>query len=200
MKYTKHVWGILAAFFFFTVLSAQPADQSARYRIKVWGMNIGEFRVSQKSEDGDTRIEAVTDVEVKMIFTYRVKYVQKSIYRNGSLWNSHVQTIKDDKINSDFWLKKTGDGYLLIDKGDSSYIRENITYSGSLLYFNEPRQVSSIFKERSGERQAIRNIAKNTYAILDEKGKKTNEYEYRDGVLYRASLVHSLAVIHLERI
>jgi hypothetical protein len=199
MKYTKYVWGLLIVFFFSPSVFAQSTDRTAKYHIRVLGMNIGEFTVNQKTMDKDISIQAITDVEVKIIFTYKVKYIQQSLYRQGSLWNSRVQTIKNGKVNSDIRLEKQGETYLLINDGDTTLIRDNITYSGSLLYFNEPSQVSYIYKERSGEKKPIKCIADHTYRITNGKDSRTNEYEYKDGMLVRAALIHPLAVIHLER-
>lgn len=200
MKHTKLIWGLLAVFFFLAPASAHPAEHTAKYRIRVLGMNIGEFLVTQKTSKEEISIKAVTDVKVKIIFTYRIKYVQETLHRNGSLWESHVQAIKDGKVNSDALLKKQGDSYLLVKDEDSTVIYDNICYSGSLLYFNEPSKVSSMYKERTGEKSNMKRIADHTYAMTNEKGHITNEYEYKDGVLERAALKHPLATIYLERI
>jgi hypothetical protein len=199
MKFTEYGLGLLIVFLFIAPVSAQSTQRTAKYHIRVLGMNIGEYTVTQETKDGDISIEAITDVEVKIIFTYRVKYLQHSLYRNGSLWNCHVQTIKNGKVNSDMHLEKQVETYLLVEDGDSTFIHDHITYSGSLLYFNEPMKVSTMYNERSGEKKPLKCIADHTYIITDEKDNKTNEYHYNDGVLTRAELKHPLAVIHLER-
>ena len=193
----KYVLGLLAVLFFITSAAAQSSERKVKYQIRVWGMNIGEFTVSQKTEGEDISIEAITDVEVKMIFTYRVKYIQQSLYRHETLWSSHVETLKNGKINSDTRLEKQGENYLLTQDGDSALIHDNITYSGSLLYFHEPVQIKDIYKERTGEKNSFRSIDDHTYAMVDEKDNKTNVYEYKNGVLVRAELIHSLATIQM---
>lgn len=199
MKHIQYGLLLLIVFLFIAPASAQPARQTAKYRLHVLGMNIGEYTVTQETMDGNINIKAITDVEVKIIFTYRVKYLQHSVYRNGSLWNCHVQTIKNGKVNSDMRLEKQGEAYLLVENGDSTVIHDQITYSGSMLYFNEPKKASLMYNERSGENKPLKRIADHIYMITDEKGNKTNEYHYQDGVLTHAELKHPLAVIHLER-
>jgi hypothetical protein len=179
---------------------AQSFTHSAKYQISVWGMNIGEFTVDQKKADEQLTIEAVTDVNVRMLFTYRVKYIQQTCYKNGILWSSDVETLKNGKLNSSTRLERQAENYRLTKDGVETFIGGFITYSGSLLYFNEPKQISSIYNERNGERNTIKNIADHTYAIVDKKGNKTNIYEYQDGILLKAELIHSLATIHLKRI
>jgi hypothetical protein len=200
MKHTKLIWGLLAVFFFLAPVSVWPTERTAKYRIRVMGMNIGEFLVTQKTAKEEISIKAVTSVKVKIIFTYRINYIQETLHRNGSLCESHVQAIKDGKVNSDALLKKQGGSYLLVKDGDSTLIHDNICYSGSLLYFNEPSQVSSMYKERTGEKSNMKCIADHIYTMTNEKNHTTNEYEYKDGVLEHAALKHPLATIYLERI
>ncbi len=179
--------------------SGHAADRTAKYSIRVLGMNIGQFTVNQKDVDEDIRIEAVTDVEVKIIFTYRVKFIQHSVYRKGLLWSSHVQTVKNGKVNSDMKLQRKDGLYELNEDGKTSVVHGNITYSGSLLYFNEPKNISVMYNERNGEKKPLKAIAEHIYIITDDKNKKTNEYEYENGVLARAELIHPMATIRLER-
>lgn len=199
LKYIQCSLGLFFLYLFFIPASAQPARQIAKYRLHVLGMNIGEYMVTQETRDDEINIKAITDVEVKIVFTYRVKYIQHSIYRDGSLWSCHVQTIKNGKINSDLHMEKRGEAYLRVEDGDSTMVHDKITYSGSMLYFNEPKTVSMMYNERSGESKLLKRGADHTYLITDEKNNKTNEYHYQDGVLTCAELKHSLAVIHLER-
>lgn len=200
IKYIRYGLVLLVVFSCIASVSAQLTDRTAKYRLRVLGMNIGEFTVSQKMVDGDMRIEAITDVEVKIIFTYRVRYIQNSLYREGILWSSHVQTIKNGKLNSDMRLEKKNEtSYLLVEDGDTALVHGNIDYSGSLLYFNEPKQVPYLYNERSGEKKSLKAVADHTYVIIEGKDKKTNEYEYEEGVLARALLIHPLATVHMER-
>jgi len=197
---TKYVSLLLFALLYIASASAQPFDRSAKYQISVWGMNIGEFTVDQKIEDEDIAINAVTDVYVRMIFSYQVKYIQHSLYRHGILWSSHVKTLKNGKINSNTCLDRQAENYLLTKDGDATIINGDITYSGSLLYFQEPKQIDCIYNERNGEKNTIKSLDGHTYAIVDIKGSRTNIYEYQNGILTRAELIHTLATIHLKRI
>jgi len=200
MAIEKYMMGLIVMFLFFKSAAAQPFERSAKYQISVWGTNIGEFTVDQKVEGDDIRINAVTDVYVRMIFSYQVKYLQHSLYRHGILWSSQVKTLKNGKINSNTRLDRQIENYLLTKDGDATIINGNITYSGSLLYFQEPTLINCIYNERNGEKNMIKSLNEHTYAIIDKKGNKINIYEYQDGILLKAELIHSLATIHLKRI
>ncbi|WP_157624849.1 DUF6134 family protein [Sunxiuqinia dokdonensis] len=195
----KYILILLSLILYGEGVFAKPVRDAAKYQIRVLGMNVGEFAVTQELVDGDLSVEAVTDIEVKIIFTYKVRYTQQSHYQNGNLSKYRVQTLKNGSINSDTQLKRMDEAYLLIKDGDSTLVHENITYSGSLLYFNEPKQDSLMYNERNGEMKSIRATADNTYVITDRKGRRTNEYHYKDGILETAILEHPIATIYMER-
>lgn len=199
MRDIKYVWTFLIGFFFWGTVFAQPAISEAKYRIRALGMNIGEFTVNQTKLDNEISIDAVTDIEVRIVLSYKVKYTQQSHYQGGDLLKYRVQTLKNGSMNSDTQLKRMDEAYLLIKDGDSTWVNQNITYSGSLLYFNEPKQDSLMYNERSGEMKSIRATADNTYVITDRKGRRTNEYRYKDGILESAVLEHPIAKIYMDR-
>jgi hypothetical protein len=178
-------------------ISARASGRTAKYELRVFGMNIGTFTVTQETTGAEIKTLGVTQVKVKLLFTYRIKYVQNSLYRNGILQYSHVETIKNDELNSDTWLKKQADSYLLVNEKDTTTIDNAINYSGSLLYFYEPLEVPEMYKERTGELNFIKQTGDHTYVSTDQDGKTANEYEYKNGVLTHARLKHPLATIHM---
>ena len=101
-------------------------EKTLNYNIRVLGRDVGILTVSERIEGGDTIVEALTDVKVKIIFTYKVKFVQKSIYRGGELLNSSMLTYKKDKLNSSTSMTKKGNGYALSMDDESSYINNRI--------------------------------------------------------------------------
>jgi hypothetical protein len=135
----------------FISVSAKPEELATKYNIEMFGASIGEFTVTQTSENGNVNIEAITDVEVNFLFSFRVKYIQNTVYNQGVLQSSQVKTYKNDKLNSSTWLKFEKGSYLVITEKDSSGIHEMIEYFVSLIYFNEPIGIKKIYKERNAE-------------------------------------------------
>jgi len=196
-NYHKHIGGLLLFFFLALKLLAQPEERMANYELRVLGMNIGTFSINQKTEGDEIQTTGITDVKIKLIFRYHIKYFQNSLYRDGILWNSRVRTIKNGEPNSDTRLEKQQNSYLLVNDNDSTVIPNRITYSGSLLYFYEPQEVTEMYKERTGERNLIKKTGTHTYITTDDKGRDSNEYEYEGGILTHAKLKHPLATIHM---
>ena len=73
--------------------------------------------------------------------------------------------------------------YLIVSDGDTARVNDLITYSGSLVYFNETKEVNKIFKERSAESEFISKSSVHEYIIKDKNGRKTNKYFYKEGLL-----------------
>lgn len=183
-----------------TSVSAEPGEKNSKYDIGMFGAKVGEFSVTQKVENGILEIESVSDITVKLLFAYRIQYVQNTIYKRGILESSHVRTFKNGKLYSDIWLKRQQDLYLIISDGDTTTVNDSITYSGSLVYFNEPKEINKIFKERSAESEFISQSSEHKYIIRDKNGRKTNKYFYQEGLLYFAEMKHFMGTVELKLI
>lgn len=199
-KHMKCVFFLLFTFVFFTSVSAKPVTLIAKYNIYMLGANVGEFSVVQTNIDGNVNIDAITAVEINLLFSYRIKYVQKTEYNQGVLQNANVETYKNGKLNSTMSMNYAKEAYQLILNGDTTIINELITYSGSLIYFNEPKTTTRIFKERNAEMRQITLEGNHTYVIKNEKGKLLNRYFYENGVLQKATMRHALGTVELKRV
>ena len=196
----KTILVLLLGILFFTSVSAKTEKLATKYNIQMLGVSIGEFSVTQTSKNGNVNIEAITDVKVNLLFSYCIKYVQKTVYKQDILQSSHVETYKNGQLNSTIWLKREKDSYLLISEKDTSVIHDLIRYSGSLIYFNEPKDIKKIYKERSAEMRPLEAVDKHTYIIKDKKGRELNRYFYENGILQSAKMRHTLGSLELNQI
>jgi len=162
------------------------------------GMDVGTITVNEQIDGNKLIVEAISQVEVRIIFKIKVKYIQTSVYENGELVESSLKTYKKDKVNSDTRLTKKGNGYELNKDGEISYINDKIYYSGSLLYFNEPKEVKELYFEINGEKTTVEKLA-DMYIITDPHNGNKNEYSYENGVLKKAVIKHNIANVYLER-
>lgn len=181
-------------------VAASSNQLVSRYSLHLLGANIGEFSITQTGEKGNLTIDVITDVNVNIIFPYRIKYVQNTIYSQGILQSSSVETFKNGKLNSTVRITLKDNSYLLISDGDTTTINDTITYSGSLIYFNEPKGTCKIYKERTFEMRQIIPIGEHTYIIKDDKNREINRYYYEEGILQYAEMRHTLGTIVFKRI
>ncbi len=196
----KYILCLLLGFVVFTSVTAKPVTLTAKYKIHLLGANIGEFSISQTDYNGMINIDATTEVKINLLFSYRIKYVQKTVYNRGVLQTANVETYKNGKLHSTMQMNFENGLYLLIIDGDTTIINDSVTYSGSLIYFNEPQMVTRIFKERNAEMRQIAPVDNHTYIIKDEKGKLLNKYFYKDGILQHATMRHALGNVELKRV
>lgn len=183
----------------FIPVNAQHDIKLLKYNVKALGKNVGEFTVSQNTNDeGILNIESVTDIKIRMLVSYHVKYTLQSTHKNGILIQSHLQTTKNNKLNSDTWLIADANNYIRIKDQDTTIINNQITYTGNLLYFNEPNNIKHVYKEKSGEKRLIKPIGDHMYALVNSNGDTTHEYTYKDGIMVNATIKNSIADIYLE--
>lgn len=185
---------------FFNSISASSKDLGSKYNLEMFGAKIGEFSVSQTNENGILKIEAVSDIKVNLLFSYRVKYVQTTVYERGVLKSSCMKIYKNGQMDSDISLKLEKDYYLFMVDGDTTVIYDSITYSGSLLYFNEPIGIKQFYKERTAEKRQIKPLSEHLYIVKDEKGRELNRYVYENGILEYAKMYHTMGTLELKRI
>jgi len=199
-KTISHFLCLVLGILLFTPVSAEPNELTTKYSMHLLGANIGEFSVRQTGESGNVSVEAITDVNVNLLISYRVKYIQHTVYNQGVLQSSLVETYKNGKLNSTTFLKLQNNSYQLVADGDTTIINDYITYSGSLIYFNEPTEIKKIYKERSAEMQQINTVSEHIYVIKDENEKELNRYFYEGGILQYAQMKHAIGTIELKRI
>ena len=173
-------------------------ERSIKYNVRAMGMDIGVLTVTENVNDNDIIIEAVTDVKVKIVFTFRVQYIQKSIYREGELLKSSLLTFKKGRLNSSTYLSKEGNGYKLIKDGDTSFVDSCIEYSGSLLYFHEPSNINELHYEISGEKKPLQYMGDHKYLVIDPENSRESLFVYKDGILQRSSIEQRLTTIYTE--
>ena len=187
---------------FLVLVSFETQSQTKKevFNIRAMGMDVGTITVHQEKIGKKLTVKAISEVEVRIIFKIKVKYIQTSVYENGELVESSLKTYKKDEVNSDTRLTKNEDGYLLDKDGDISEIKDKITYSGSLLYFNEPVNINDLYFEINGEKTDVKALGDHKYEITNPNNGNLNEYNYKNGVLINAVIKHSMANVNLELI
>jgi len=177
----------------------QAQSKTEIWNIRAMGMDVGTITVNQQRDGDRLVVEAISQVEVRIIFKFKVKYIQTSIYEKGELITSSLKTYKKEKVNSDTRLTKNGNGYILDKDGEISHVKDKIYYSGSLLYFNEPINIKELYFEINGEKTIVEIEETHKYLITDPHNGKKNEYTYKNGVLKNAIVKHNMANVYLER-
>lgn len=198
MKIHKQLLLLLGSLFFVGLFcNAQSKINQSVYNIHAMGMDVGTITVNQQITGDKITVEAISEVEVRIIFKIKVKYIQTSTYVNGILQQSLLKTYKKEEVNSTTLLIKKGNGYTLEKDGKVTRINDIIKYSGSLLYFHEPKNVKELYFEINGEKTTVETIKTHKYLITDPNNGNKNEYTYKNGVLKNAIIKHTMANVYL---
>ena len=124
----------------------------------------------------------------------------KCKYVNGKLVESSVMTYKNDDLHSSTKGSIVEGVFKSIEDGDESSHKGAISYSGAMLYFNEPRGINNVFSEIHATEKPIKKVNEGHYMISDPETGHTNQYFYLNGVLQKAMIDHSLFSFSMELI
>lgn len=195
---TFNLFFILITFVFSNLVSnAQGQIKSNIWNIRAMGMNVGTISVNQEEYGERFTVEAISQVEVRIIFKIKVKYIQTCTYENGILQESLLEIYKKGKVDSATSLTKKGNGYTLNKDGEVSYVDDIINYSGSLLWFNEPENLMDMYFEINGKKTTVNKLGTHKYQIIDPHNGNKNEYTFKGSVLKQAIIKHTMANVYL---
>jgi len=200
MKQKKTILILATVIAVFTSLlcNAQNKIKSAIYDIHAMGMDVGTITVNQEINGDKVFVEAISEVEVRIIFKIKMKYIQTCMYLNGVLQESLLNIYKKDKVNSTTRLTKKGEGYTLDKDGEISYVKDVINFSGSLLWFHEPQDGTEMYFEINGKKTVVKDVGDHEYSITDPHNGNKNEYTFKNDILKQAIIKHTMANVYLN--
>lgn len=184
-----------------TLFTSFCFSQNLNYRITTAGNNIGELSVNYNFDNKLDLIEvkAESKVSFRLIKKIELSYQLYTIFKEGNLKYSSVTTYVNGSEHSKTTTEKRIDDYKVINKGHTSLYLKPITYSGALLYFEEPIEVNSDYSEIEGIEKKITKIDIHTYRITDSRNGQIADYYYKDGILESAIIHHSIMNFRLTK-
>ena len=156
--------------------TAQSNIERSVYNIRAMRMDVGTISVKQEINNGIVKVEAISEVEVRIVFKIKVKYIQTCTYVKGVLQESLLEIYKKGEVDSTTRLTKKGNGYTLNKDGEISYVKDVINFSGSLLWYHEPKVGAPMYFAISGEKTMVEALKPHGYLITDPHKVNKNEY------------------------
>lgn len=168
--------------------------QKLIYDVELFGKKIGQTIVERiEKTDGEVLYKLSSVSEVNIFMTKKTSEMKYEIlYRNGQLISSYAKNVKDGvtEIVTMLWQ---GSQYL-IHKGDLVLkLSKPITFSGIMLYFQEPVATTTIFSERMGEYTHFNKTGASEYQCKTPNG-VNNIYRYSNGKLVELELSKGASV------
>lgn len=176
-------------------------NQILRYGLYKDGREVGEIKTKKYEKDGQVIYEVQTSMTIKVLMTQKIEYSSTSSFHNGILIKSIAKSFFNEKEHH-YCITKLAAGhnkYEITQEDGTRFLSGNITYCGSMLYFQEPGNQSKVYSEMAGQINTVRNIKDGHYVMTDSKSRKQNNYWYKDGILEKASIRHTLLELEVRR-
>ena len=191
----KNILIVLAVF-----LSFYCNSQNLNYKISTKNTPVGNLTVTKTENDNVLQIEVISEVNIKVFIKVNLKYKLNCTYKNNELLFSSVTTYVNGKLHTTSKTEKNGEYYTITKDGHASKFMHKITYSGALLYFKEPKGVSTIYSEFHAIEKPMKAIGNHEYQITNPKNGLLSEYTYQNGTLETTMNHHSLMSFILTKI
>lgn len=195
---------LLLLFCFFIGLFESPPPETTvtkkiNYIITQKGKTIGHVRATKQTINDEVEYDVETAMDVKILLTQHIKYQSTVKYKDGVLQNSTSKAFVNGKLHQTCIVTRKDGQYKVISDKQTSIINDDITYSGVLLYFAEPKNTTTVFSEMTGQVNAVKKTGEANFVLTDAKSHKQNYYWYKNGMLDRAYLNHALVDIQIKR-
>ena len=190
---------LLTTIFLVTASIVFAQTEMVSFTVSSHDVELGKTLATKTIAGNKTHIKVVTDIKVHMLFTIHVKIISNSTLINNVLISSSAVTYNNGDIHSTTTIIKNGSHYN-IKKGEHSYVHQgDITYCGALLYFKEPKGLTHVLSEISGEENASKSMGNGDYLLTIIEEEHHNIYSYKSGLLQTASIEHSMSNVQLKR-
>lgn len=186
--------------FLFLLLTFNGTSRTLNYEITSNGSKIGKLSVTKTTKDNVTEIEIISEVKVKIFVTVDIKYQLNTTYKDNELFYSSVTTYVNGKVRSTNKAEKDGKYYTLTSNGHSSKYINKITFTSSMLYFEEPKNKSNLFSEFDNFEKSIKKLGDHSYQIIDPNNSHANVYTYLDGIVNTCTIYNTFMNFTLTKI
>ena len=183
----------------FLLISSIGNSQTLHYKITSKDSYIGDLKVTKILSNNTLQIEVISDIKIKLFISIDFKYKLNCTYKNNELLYGSVTTYVNGKIHSTSKTEKIGEYYTITKDGHSSKYLNKIAFSGALLYYYEPKGLTSIYSEFDNIDKPIKKIGVNEYQITNPKNGHLSEFLYKNGVLVSATNHHTLLTFKLTK-
>lgn len=174
-------------------------SQTLKYEIRANNHHIGHLTATKTESENVFKVEVHSEVITHLFLKVDVSYNLVSTYKNNELVSGSVVVFVNGKEHSNNTVKKTGDYYTLNNDEETSKYFDEIFYTSALYYFKEPENISALFSEFTNTIRSVKKISENEFKITDDENGHSSLYSYKDGILQKAVITHTLMNFELTK-
>jgi len=142
---------------------------------------IGTINMVMKVNGDSIIFDSESQINVKFLLKFEITGKEKSVFENGVLVYSSVYRKLNNKVKANHVIERRGSFYSLNDNNKSEVLNlDDIEQNLIMLYFNEPKNITSIFCDNQKEMIQIKNLGQGKYKVEISKG-KYNIFHYKNG-------------------
>ncbi|WP_028283520.1 DUF6134 family protein [Olleya marilimosa] len=167
-------------------------SETLNYDLSVEGSSIGTLTAVKTVEGNNTTYAANSIATVHLFGETQITTYLIVKFTNGILQSSHYRIEKNGTLNDESTIILKNGVYNINHNGKTTQINSPITYTTTMLYFEEPKKVDTVFAELEGINKNIVNSGVSTYQLTDPGNHHTNNYTYENGVPKEALISHTL--------
>jgi hypothetical protein len=151
--------------------------QNIRYDVVKGSRNLGSMEVVKKVTDNTTNYKVESNVEIKVLLTFKIYYFLEEFFENRSLKKGNAHNTLNDKMQKQSVVLGDNERYVINLNGEVHKFNEgNITYSIPHLYYEEPVGKEKVFSQQFAGYLPILKVAEHTYEVESPDG--ANVYKY----------------------
>ena len=162
------------------------------YDLSVAGNSIGNLTAVKTVIGNSITYTANSSDTIHLFGETQISTSLAVVSIDGIFQSSHYKIEKNGTINDESTTILKNGVYYISHNGKTSQINSPITYSTTMLYFDEPKKVSSVFAELEGINKNIESLGASIYQLTDPGNHHTNSYTYENGILKEALVSHML--------
>lgn len=170
--------------------------QTLRYDVIKGSKNLGEMTVTRSYEDDQIIYDIASEVTFRLLFSFSIDFISYANYQDGILQKEYSKNELNGKVQKEADLKKLENGYHFVLDGISTNLTEDISYSISAIYYNEPSDGQEVFSPSFGQYFTFKKVGYGKYEMQSPDG--LNTYEYENGICTRVEVFRDFAKFSFE--
>ncbi len=172
--------------------------QTLVYDVVRNGEKLGVFEVQKQTLADKVVYKAISTTKVWFLKQFTLDYLLNATYSNGVLTESLNQNLRNKVLQNKSVIKRTGNGYELNINGIKSAMNDfAVTHSVVQIYFEEPKNIRTVFSENYGHELSIEPVAANKYKLLTPNGNVTY-YTFENGYPIEVEFSYSLTTFFFK--
>jgi len=163
------------------------------------GSEVGNYTAKRTSKNGHTTITVHGKSVFSFIKKFEMIFDSESRFTNGHLiYSTSKRLLNGEKKDSVMIYKNKNNKYRIYSfvKGISTI--GNIYFTGSMMYFNEPRSFKKIFADNKGYFVPVEKIEEHVFVTEDDDRNEEITYYYKNNILVKAIIEKSLFTLEMK--